>query len=164
MRVLCEAGFFNQTVVRACQALDGRYVSVAKANRAFWPDHSRGKRPVGKYGPGVLRYEGQAIRLPGSHGGWPRFRVAERTGPMRKVGRVKVVCSRRLSDNSFRVLVTDDVTLSAREGVIASRARWAVEVTLKQRNQHLGLRALPNEALRRGGSLPSPSSAWPPCC
>jgi len=139
IRVLFDAGFFNQIVVGTCQALGWRYVSVAKANRAFWPDHYRGKRQVGKYGPGVLRYEGQEIRLPNAKGQLQRFRVAERTGSMRKVGRGKVVFSRRLSDGSFLVLVTDDFSLSAREVVAAYQARWAVEVTLKQLKQHLGL-------------------------
>jgi hypothetical protein len=136
--VLMDAGFLNATVVSACQLLGFTWVSVAKANRTFFPEHYRGKRHVGDYAPGVLRYEGTVIRL-GEKKRQKRYRIAERIGRMKKLGCVKVVFSQRLSDRHILTLVTNDFSLSAREVVLAYTGRWEIEVLIKQLKGQLGL-------------------------
>ncbi len=138
VRVLFDSGFLNRVVVKACKKQDFRYVSTANVNRCFFPENYQKKRIVGSYGPGVIRYEGREIRIPG-YRGQQRFRVAERCGKMNKIGHVKAVFSKRVSDNSFLTLVTDDFSLSARDVVIAYKSRWSVEVLLKNLKQVLGL-------------------------
>lgn len=136
--VLFDAGFFNETVVDACTARGLTYIGRAQRNRAFRPETGGGERSCRTYGPGVVRYSGEEIRLPGSRG-QSRYRVAVRDGTMRKVGAVRVVFSRRLRDRRAAILVTNDRTLSARAVVDAYRQRWGIETLFKQLKQHLGL-------------------------
>ena len=136
--VLFDAGFFNETVTSACEERGLTYVGRAPKNRVFYPDHYRGKRDLGRYGPGVLRYEGREVRLRGAKG-TTRYRVAQRDGRMRTVGRVRVVFSRRLSDGGTAYLVTNNFEFSARDVVEAYTHRWSIEVLIKLLKQRLGL-------------------------
>lgn len=149
VRALFDSAFLCEKVVAACNARSLRFISVAKTNRTFIPDRGKGpvgpqgggktnKKVVGSYGPGVLRYEGHEIELPGYRGP-QRFRVAERVGLLSKVGRVKLVFSKRVRDGAFIVLVTNDLTLSAKDVVAGYRARWGIECWFKSSKQHLGL-------------------------
>jgi hypothetical protein len=142
---LFDSAFLCQVVVEACRKQDIIYESVAKSNRTFIPDHGKGKgggkakkRAVGAYGPGVVRYEGREIELPGYRGA-QKFRVAERVGLLSKVGRVKLVFSQRVRDGAFIVLVTNDLALSAKDVVAGYRERWGIECWFKNSKQHLGL-------------------------
>lgn len=149
VRALFDSAFLCDKVVDACDAQHIRFISVAKTNRAFFPDHRQGrgrtqgggktnKKVVGSYGPGVLRYDGQEIELPGYRGP-QKFRVAERVGYLSKVGRVKLVFSKRVRDGAFIILVTNDLTMSAKDVVQGYRARWGIECWFKLAKQHLGL-------------------------
>jgi len=144
-RALFDSAFLCQFVVEACKKRGIHYISVAKSNRTFVPERgaSRGgakikKRVVGAYGPGVLRYDGQLIELPGYRGP-QKFRVSERIGILSKVGRVKLVFSQRVRDGAFIVLVTDDLDLSAKDVVQGYRERWGIEIWFKIAKQSLGL-------------------------
>lgn len=147
---LFDSGFFNEEVLAACRRRKLRFISVSQVTRVFHPDHKCGrpagrgekkkennKRVIGSYGPGVLRYQGDEIELP-SYRGTTRYRVAERVGVMSRVGRVKVVFSRRLTDDGHIALVTDDVTMSASEVIQRYRERWSIEVFFKTVKQNLG--------------------------
>lgn len=146
---LFDSGFLNTEVLAACRRRRLRFISVAQVTRVFRPHHKRGrpgpgkgknsknKRQIGSYGPGVLRYEGDEIELP-SYRGTTRYRVAERIGAMQKVGWVKVVFSRRLSDNGTVALVTNDVSLTAADVIARYRSRWHIEVFFKTVKQLLG--------------------------
>jgi SRSO17 transposase len=138
VRVLFDSGFLNEEVVGACKERGFHFISVAKSNRVLFPTICPKKRKVSSYGRGVLRAEGRTIRVPAARG-TAKCRVAERCGHMRGIGHVKAVFSERLSDRSFVVLVTDDVSLSAREVVCGYKSRWAIEVLLKNLKQCLGL-------------------------
>lgn len=144
---LFDSAFLCQSLVQACKSRDIHYISVAKSNRTFVPEHGRSKggakskskkRVVSAYGPGVLRYDGREIELPGYRGP-QKFRVSERIGILSKVGRVKVVFSQRVRDGAFIVLVTDDLDLSAKDVVQGYRERWGIEIWFKIAKQHLGL-------------------------
>jgi hypothetical protein len=138
IRVLFDSGFLSEQVVGACQERGFHFISVAKSNRVFFPSGYNGKRQIMSYGPGVLRTYGKTIRIENDRG-TAKFRVATRDGFMRGIGTVRVVFSERLSDGSFVAIVTDDMTLTARDVIIAYKSRWAIEVLTKNLKQHLGL-------------------------
>jgi SRSO17 transposase len=138
VRVLFDSAFLNEEVVSACRDREFHFISVAKSNRVLFPEGYRGKRRVSSYGPGVIRTNGHTISVPG-YRGKAKFRVATRKGYMRGIGQVLTVFSKRLSDGSFVTLVTDELTLTARDVVIAYKSRWPIEVTLKNLKQCLGL-------------------------
>ena len=144
---LFDSAFLNHHMLKVCRRRALRFVSVAQTSRVFRPAHKKGrpssghkpnKRHIGAYGAGVLRYQGSLIELP-SYRGTTRYRVAERIGALQKVGWVKVVFSRRLTDNGVIALVTNDTTMSAADVITAYRQRWTIEVLFKQLKQHLGL-------------------------
>jgi hypothetical protein len=58
---------------------------------------------------------------------------------MNKLGRVKVVFSKRRGDRAVIALVTNDVRLSMKKVVGYYLKRWAIEVMIKEQKQHLGL-------------------------
>jgi len=149
VRALFDSAFLCEKVVGACDAQNLRFISVAKTNRTFIPDRGKeragvqggvktNKKVVGSYGPGVVRYEGKEVELPGYRGP-QKFRVAERVGLLSKVGRVKLVFSKRVRDGAFIILVTNDLALSAKDVVQGYRARWGIECWFKIAKQHLGL-------------------------
>jgi hypothetical protein len=158
IRVLFDSGFLNELVVGACQERGFHFISVAKSNRVFFPHGYSGKRKISSYGPGVLRTYGKTIQVESARGK-AKFRVAVRDGWMKGLGSVRVVFSQRLSDGSFVALVTDDLastvindnqkcttgknscrqSSTARDVVIGYKARWTIEVTLKNLKQSLGL-------------------------
>ena len=138
VRVLFDSGFLNEEVVGACSDRGFHFISIAKSNRVFFPHGYRGKRKVSSYGPGVVRTYGRTISIPGQRGK-AKFTVATRRGYMRGIGDVQVVFSKRLSDGSFVALVTDDLSLKARDVVLAYKSRWAIEVLTKNLKQCLGL-------------------------
>lgn len=138
VRVLFDSGFLNAEVVGACRERGVHFLSVAKANRVFFPFSYARKCKVSSYGPGVLKTEGKVVRANG-YRGRAEFLVAARSGSMRGLGVVQVVFSRRLSDNSFVALVTDELDLAPRDAIIAYKSRWPIEVTLKNLKQYLGL-------------------------
>jgi hypothetical protein len=138
VRVLFDSGFLNAEVVRACKGRGFHFISVAKSNRVLYPFTYSAKRRVSSYGPGVVRAEGKTIQID-TERGRAKFRVAVRDGSMNGIGAVRVVFSQRQSDRSFVALVTDEMDLSARDAVIGYRARWTIEVTLKNLKQCLGL-------------------------
>ena len=69
------------------------------------------------------------------------YRVARRSGTMKKLGAVQVVFSRRRGDGKAIALVTDDLGRPARRGVADYLRRWAIELLIKDEKQHLGLGA-----------------------
>lgn len=137
VRVLFDSGFLNETVVDACREKPFHFLSVAKSNRVFFP-FSGGKRRISSYGPGVLRTYGKNIAIE-SERGKAKFRVAVRDGSMRGLGDVRVVFSQRLSDRSFVALVTDEMDLGPQDAIRGYKARWAIEVMVKNLKQYLGL-------------------------
>jgi len=138
VRALFDSAFLNEEVVGACRGRGFHFISVAKSNRVFFPRNRVSKRRVSSYGPGVLRTEGKTVQIQGARGK-ARFRTAVRDGYMNGVGEVRVVFSKRESDGSFVSLVTDELDLEAREVILGYKDRWAIEVTLKNLKQCLGL-------------------------
>jgi SRSO17 transposase len=136
--VLFDSYYLCSAVAAAVEAKGWHYIGVGKSNRRFTIDgRSHGLR---KYGPNVLRRSGKWMRITGlqkTHG----YRIAGRTGTMKKLGEVQVVFSRRRGDKKPIALVTNDLTRPARKVVADYLRRWAVELLIKDEKQHLGLGA-----------------------
>jgi SRSO17 transposase len=133
--VLFDAYYLCGTVTRACQRKNFRYVGVAKKNRNIFPDGRSGdKRRLSQYGANVLRREGRTVKVRGK-----KHRLAERVGRLSKLGRVKVVFSRRPHESCWVALVTDETRWSAATVLSHYLSRWGIEVFFKMSKQYLGL-------------------------
>ena len=136
--VLFDSYYLCGTVARAVSAKGWHYISVAKKNRKF--QHESRSHPIGKYGPNVIGRSGKWMKITGlqkTH----CYRVARRTGTMKKLGEVQVVFSRRRGDRKAIALVTNDLARPARKVVADYLRRWSIELLIKDEKQHLGLGA-----------------------
>jgi SRSO17 transposase len=133
--VLFDSYYLCAAVTAACQARQWPFVSVAKKNRNFAPDGRRhDKRKVGRYGRNVLDRCGQSCRVGGKE-----HRLAERVGWLSKVGRVKLVFSRRPREQAWVALVTDATRWSRSTVLSHYLHRWSIELLFKMSKQNLGL-------------------------
>ena len=69
------------------------------------------------------------------------FRVRHTSGSLRYVGQVELVCSalRNRPDGRRTSLACNELRATARQSVMGSRLRWAVEVFPKSVKQHRGV-------------------------
>jgi SRSO17 transposase len=133
--VLFDAYYLCPIVTRACQRNGFRYVGVAKKNRKFFPDgRPRDKRRLSRYGANVLRREGRSVKVRAK-----KHRLAERVGQLSKLGRVKLVFSRRPHESCWIALATDETRWSAKTVLSHYLVRWGIEVFFKMSKQYLGL-------------------------
>lgn len=133
--VLFDSYYLCPAVTRACQRNNFRYVGVAKKNRKFYPDgRPWDKRRLGRYGANVLRREGRMTKVRGK-----KHRLAERVGSLSKLGRVKLVFSRRPYESCWIALATDETRWSAKTVLSHYLSRWGIEVFFKMSKQYLGL-------------------------
>ena len=109
---------------------------MGKGNRNFTVQGRQVK--LDRYGRNVLARSGRGQRIAGlcSSG---RYELAERKGLIKKLGKVKVVFSRRRGERKVVALVTDDLGAPARQVVGDYLKRWAVELLIKDEKQQLGL-------------------------
>jgi len=132
---LFDAYYLCPTVTRACQRNGFRYVGVAKKNRLFAPDgRPCDKRRLSQYGKNVLRREGRSVKVREK-----KHRLAERVGRLSKLGRVKLVFSRRPNETCWIALATDETRWSASTVLSHYLNRWGIEVFFKMSKQYLGL-------------------------
>jgi hypothetical protein len=132
---LFDSYYLCPTVTQACGRNDYRYVGVAKKNRYFAPDgRPNDKRNLSRYGRNVLRNDGRSVQVDGK-----KHRLAERVGRLSKLGRVKLVFSRRPKETSWIALTTDETRWSAKTVLSHYLNRWGIEVFFKMSKQHLGL-------------------------
>jgi len=130
--VLFDCYYLCPTVVAACQDRGWHYIGVGKPNRRFWV-HGH-KRRLSNYGRNVLRRSGRWCRIQGPNKSG-MYRLAERIGPLGKLGQVKVVFSRRRGENKAIALVTDDLKASMKTVVADYLKRWSIEVLIKSEKQ-----------------------------
>jgi SRSO17 transposase len=136
MTVLFDAFYLCSAVVNACKKRKWRYIGVSKSNR--WLTVNATKHKVGSYGKNILKRTGQWYSIQGLRK-TSSYRLAQRIGTMNKLGRVKVVFSKRRGDRTVIALVTNDVRLSMKKVVSHYLKRWAIEVMIKEQKQRLGL-------------------------
>ena len=134
--VLFDAFYLCPAVVNACKTRQWRYIGVSKSNR--WLTVNSIQHKVGKYGRNLLARTGRWYNMPGLRK-TSRYKLAQRVGTMNKLGRVKVVFSKRRNDRTIVALVTNDIGLSMKTIVSRYLKRWAIEVMIKEQKQHLGL-------------------------
>ena len=134
--VLFDAFYLCPVVVNACKKRKWRYISVSKSNR--WLTVNSIKHKVGKYGRNILSRTGRWYSIKGLRK-TSSYKLAQRVGTMNKLGRVKVVFSKRRNDRTVVALVTNDMRLSMKKVVSRYLKRWAIEVMIKEQKQHLGL-------------------------
>jgi len=133
--VMFDSYYLCPRVIRACKTQEFPYVGVAKKNRNFYPDkRSWDKRKVGKYGANVLKREGCWQKANGK-----KHRLAQRVGRLSKIGRVKLVFSRRPRENSWITLATNETRWAAATVLSHYLNRWWIEVHFKMSKQYLGL-------------------------
>jgi hypothetical protein len=122
--VLFDAYYLCPTVTQACEAKHYHYVGVAKKNRNFFPDgRDRDKRKLASYGKNLLSRAGRTTACRGK-----KYRLAERVGRLSKLGRVKLVFSRRPNERSWIAMATNATRWSALRVLNHYLNRWPIEV------------------------------------
>jgi SRSO17 transposase len=140
VRVLFDALYLAPCVVRACENKGFSWFSVASKNRKLSGRKYARKEIIRDFAPGVLKSHGQWVRLRRDRG-WRWMRVAAVEGSLSRLGRVRMVLSKRPRDPWKRVLavVTNETTLKAREIIAIYEQRWHIEVLFKELRESLGL-------------------------
>jgi len=134
--VLFDAYYLCDVVADACYCRGWHYIGVGKSNRNFTVGGQ--KKKLAAYGRNVLRRDGRWRSVPGLRKRGI-YRLASRTGIMKKLGEVQVVFSRRRNDRKIVALVTDDLGASETTIVADYLKRWAIELLIKDEKQQLGL-------------------------
>ena len=134
--VLFDAYYLCDVVADACQCRGWHYIGVGKSNRNFTVNGQ--KKKLAAYGRNVLARNGRWRSIPGLRKRGT-YRLASRTGIMKKLGEVQVVFSRRRNDSKIVALVTDDLGASMTSIVADYLKRWAIELLIKDEKQQLGL-------------------------
>lgn len=133
--VLFDSYYLCPNVTRACQAKKYRYVGVAKKNRNFFADgRDRDKRKISTYGANVLKRDGRFQTCRGK-----KYRLAQRVGRLSKLGRVKLVFSRRAKEKCWICMATNETRWGAMRVLSEYLNRWPIEVLFKESKQYLGL-------------------------
>jgi SRSO17 transposase len=133
--VLFDSYYLCPTVIHACEAKQYRWVGVAKKNRNFFPDgRDRDKRRLSSYGANALKRLGKWTLHEGK-----KYRLAERVGRLSKLGRVKLVFSRRAKEKSWIAMATNETRWGALRVLRHYLNRWPIEVLFKESKQYLGL-------------------------
>jgi SRSO17 transposase len=133
--VLFDSYYLCPNVTRACEAQGYRWIGVAKKNRSFFPDgRDRDKRRLSSYGACALKRLGKWV----SHDG-KKYQLAERIGRLSKLGRVKLVFSRRAKEKSWIAMATNETRWGALRVLRHYLDRWPIEVLFKESKQYLGL-------------------------
>jgi len=133
--VLFDSYYLCPNVTRACEAKKYHYVGVAKKNRNFFPDgRDRDKRKLATYGKNLLSRLGRTTACRGK-----KYRLAERVGRLSKLGRVKLVLSRRVREKSWIAMATNATRWGALRVLNHYLDRWPIEVLFKESKQYLGL-------------------------
>ena len=133
--VLFDSYYLCPKVTRACVAQKYRWVGVAKKNRNFFPDHrDHDKRKLSSYGANTLKRLGRWVTHEGK-----KYRLAERVGRLSKLGRVKLVFSRRAKEKSWIAMATNETRWGALRVLSQYLNRWPIEVFFKESKQYLGL-------------------------
>jgi hypothetical protein len=133
--VLFDSYYLCPAVTRACETKGFFYVGVAKKNRNFFPDgRDHDKRKLAKYGVNALRRNGRWLSAGGR-----KHRLAERVGRLSKLGRVKLVFSRRQGERSWIAMATNQTRWAVKTVLSHYLNRWPMEVLFKMSKQYLGL-------------------------
>lgn len=139
VRVLFDAFYLAANVVRACESRGFTWFSVASKNRKLVRQHCR-TRAIKEFASGVLKHDGRCIRLRRVRG-WRWMRIAKVDGTLGRMGKVRMVLSKRPQDPWKKTLavVTNETGLDARNIMAIFEKRWNIEVLFKELRNSLGL-------------------------
>jgi SRSO17 transposase len=143
VRVLFDAFYLCPQVARACEGNGFTFFSVAARNRTFTTDAGkrRGKRKsIARLMPGLIRHKGRRVRMRRSRG-HATLRIASADGRLSRIGRVRMVVSKRPRGpwKKCIAVVTSETGLRPRQVVAIYERRWLIEVLFKELRQDLGL-------------------------
>jgi SRSO17 transposase len=139
VRVLFDAFYLCPQVARACQAKGFTFFSVAARNRNFTTANGK-RRKIAALMPGLIRHKGKNVRMRRSRKS-ARLRIACADGHLSRIGRVRMVVSKRPRGpwKKCIAVVTNETGLRPRQVVAIYESRWLVEVLFKELVQDLGL-------------------------
>jgi hypothetical protein len=139
VRVLFDAFYLCPIVTQACENKGFSWFSVAARNRTF-TRVGAAMQKIGQLGPGRLKYAGQNVRMPRSRG-TTKLRIAHVDGDLARIGRVRLVFSKRPRDQwkNLVAFATNETRLDARTIVSVYERRWRIEVLFKELEGDLGL-------------------------
>jgi SRSO17 transposase len=140
VRVLFDAFYLCPTVTRACESSGFTFFSVAARNRCITTDNHK-RRKIAALMPGVIRHRGRNVRMRRSRGKHATLRIAAVDGHLSRIGRVRMVVSKRPRGpwKKCIAIVTNETGLRARQIVEIYERRWLIEVLFKELAQDLGL-------------------------
>jgi len=143
VRVLFDAFYLCPTVTRACEGKGFTFFSVASRNRNFTTGQGKRKRRRSIAGlmPGLIRHRGKGVRMRRSRGKATPLRIASADGHLSRIGRVRMVVSKRPRGpwKKCIAIVTNETGLRPRQVVAIYEMRWSIEVLFKELRQDLGL-------------------------
>ena len=139
VRVLFDAFYLCPTVTKACESKGFSFFSVAQRNRNFKTTNGK-TRKIAKLMPGLIRHRGENVRMKRSRTK-ARLRIASADGHLSRIGRVRMVVSKRPRGpwKKCIAIVTNELGLKARRIVEIYERRWLIEVLFKELVQDLGL-------------------------
>lgn len=138
VRVLFDAFYLAVNVVKACESRGFTWFSVASKNRNMVRNHCQ-TRAIKEFAPGVLKHKGRRIRLRRVRS-WRWMRIAKVDGTLGRIGKVRMVLSKRPRDPWKKTLavVTNETGLEARKIMAIYEKRWNIEVLFKELRNSLG--------------------------
>jgi len=139
VRVLFDAFYLAPNVVRACESRGFTWFSVASKNRKLTRRHCQ-TRTIKEFAPGVLKHNSRRVRLRRARC-WRWLKIACVDGTLKRLGRVRMVLSKRPGDPWKKTLAvaTNEGKLPAREIMAIYEKRWNIEVLFKELRNSLGL-------------------------
>jgi len=145
VRVLFDAFYLCPQVAGACRDKGFTFFSVAARNRSFRVDGGSGKgsgkgKKIGRLMPGLIRYKGHNVRMRRARGKVARLRIARADGHLSKIGRVRLVVSKRPRGpwKKCTAVVTNETGLRPRQVIAIYELRWNIEVLFKELHQDPG--------------------------
>ena len=140
VRVLFDGFYLCPTVTNACVSKGFCFFSVAARSRNFTTANGK-KRKIVQLMPGLIRHQGKTVRMKRSRGKQATLRIAAVDGHLARIGRVRMVISKRPRGpwKKTIAIVTNQTGLRPRQIVAIYEMRWLIEVLFKELHQDLGL-------------------------
>jgi DDE family transposase len=168
VRVLFDAFYLCPGVTNACVSKGFTFFSVAQRGRNFTTPNGK-RRKIARLMPGLIRHRGRTVRMTRARGRHATLRIAAADGHLGRIGRVRMVVSKRPRGpwKKCIAVVTNETGLRPRQTIAAYETRWLIEVLFKELHQDLGLGDYQVLHRRRDPATPAPvppgpSAADPP--
>jgi len=140
VRVLFDAFYLCPGVTNACVSKGFFFFSVAQRGRNFTTPNGK-RRKIAGLMPGLIRHQGRTVRMRRTRGRHATLRIAAADGGLSRIGRVRMVISKRPRGpwKKCIAVVTNETGLRPRQIIAVYETRWLIEVLFKELHQDLGL-------------------------